>query len=90
MDTRRNSLWLKNAGIDPATLNLKQIEEHLDKLTADKDALTASYSSKENKIEQLRKAEENLYKFLDVPTENRTIPSQEKEPVRNPDRNRSL
>ena len=82
--------WLKNAGIDTSTLNVKQIEEHLDKLKADKDALTASYTSKETEIEQLRKAEENLYKFLDVPTENRTIPSQEKEPVRNPDRNRSL
>ena len=82
--------WLKNAGIDTATLNIKQIEEHLDKLKVDKDALTASYTSKENEIDQLRKAEENLYKFLDVPTENRTIPSLEKEPVRSSDRNRSL
>ena len=67
--------WLNNAGIDTATLNLKQIEEHIAKLTADKDALTASYIAKENEAEQLRKAEENLYKFLDVPVKERTIPA---------------
>lgn len=82
--------WLKNAGIDTATLNVKQIEEHLEKLTADKDALTASYISKEIEIDQLRKAEENLYKFLDVPVEKRTIPPRVEEPVRSQDRNLSL
>ena len=82
--------WLMNAGIDTATLNIKQIEEHLGKLTADKDALTASYTSKEIEIDQLRKAEENLYKFLDIPAEKRTLSPQEKEPVRCQDRNLGL
>ena len=70
--------WLGNAGIDTATLNLKQIEEHLAKLIADKDALTASYIAKENEAEQLRKAEENLYKFLDVPDREQTVPAKSK------------
>ena len=74
--------WLKNAGIDTTSLNLKQIEEHLEKLTADKDTLTTSYTAKENEVERLKKAEENLYKFLYVSAKERTI-LKNKEPIQN-------
>ena len=59
--------WLKNVGIDTASLNTKQIEEHLGKLVADKDALTNSFTTKESELAQLKKATENLYIFLNMP-----------------------
>ncbi len=82
--------WLKNAGIDTTSLNIKQIEEHLGKLTADKDALTTSYIAKENEVERLKKAEENLYKFLDVPNREQSSPSHEENRSRNQHLNRNL
>jgi hypothetical protein len=76
--------WLKNSGIDPATLKIKEIEEHYQKLIADKNTLTASYKAKEQEIEQLKKAEENLYKFLDEPRKDRPVSAKKR------DRNISL
>ena len=38
--------WLKNSGIDPATLRIKDIEEHLNKLSADREALYNSFKTK--------------------------------------------
>ena len=78
--------WLGNAGIDTTTLNLKQIEEHCRKLIADKDALTASYTSKQTEIEQLKKAEDSLYKFLHISEKERDIP----EKTKDKNHNRSL
>ena len=45
---------------------------------ADKNTLTASYKAKEQEIEQLKKAEENLYKFLDEPEKDLPAPVKKK------------
>ena len=72
--------WLKNTGIDTATMNIKQIEEHYRKLIADKNTLTTSYKQKKAESDALKKAEESLHKFLDTPDKN--IPVHEKEKKR--------
>ena len=38
--------WLKNSGIDPATLKIRDIEEHLRKLESDRKAFLASSEAK--------------------------------------------
>ena len=75
--------WLKNTGIDTATMDIKQIEEHYRKLIADKNTLTTSYKQKEAESDALKKAEEGLHKFLDAPDANRQVKLKEK------DRNRT-
>ena len=59
--------WLKNSGIDPATLKVRDIEEHLQKLKADRKALYDSYHLKEKEHNRLNSMKESITKFLDEP-----------------------
>ena len=59
--------WLKNTGIDPITLKVRDIEEHLRKLEADRKAFLASSKAKAVEHEKLKSMEESLTKFLDEP-----------------------
>ena len=78
------SEWLKSSSINTATLNLNKIEEHYQKLIADKNLLSNSYLAKEAKFDRLKKIYDSLSKFLDNPSQNRTEPTKKK------DRNISL
>ena len=66
--------WLKNSGIDPATLKVRDIEDHLQELKADRKALYDSYHLKESEHNRLSSMEESITKFLDEP--DRTLPFQ--------------
>ena len=68
------SEWLKSSGINTATLNLNKIEEHYQKLIADKNRLSDSYIAKEAECDRLKKIDDSLSKFLDNPSQNRTAP----------------
>ena len=74
--------WLKNSGIDPATLKIRDIEEHLHKLETDKNALYASYQAKQKEHDRLLSIQQSLQQFLDEPISRKPFKSQ--------DRNRSL
>ena len=78
------SEWLKSSGINTATLNLSKIEEHYQKLISDKKRLSDSYIAKETECDRLKKIDDNLSKFLDNPSQDRTSP------VKKKDRNISL
>ena len=78
------SEWLKSSGINTATLNLGKIEEHYQKLIADKNRLSDSYIAKEAECDRLKKIDDSLSKFLDNPSQDRTSPAKKK------DRNISL
>ena len=78
------SEWLKSSGINTATLNLSKIEEHYQKLIADKNRLSDSYIAKEAECDRLKKIDDSLSKFLDNPSQDRTAP------VKKKDRNISL
>ena len=58
--------WLKNSGIDTATMDIKQIEEHYRKLIADKDAITVSFKTKLKEVETLAKVYNSFIEFLDI------------------------
>ena len=64
--------WLKNSGIDPTTLRIKDIEEHLNKLNADHEALYNSFKAKEKEHDRLLSIQKSMQQFLDEPV--RTIP----------------
>ena len=68
------SEWLKSSGINTATLNLGKIEEHYQKLIADKNRLSDSYIAKEAECDRLKKIDDSLSKFLDNPSQDRTAP----------------
>ena len=78
------SEWLKSSGINTATLNLNKIEEHYQKLIADKNRLSESYITKEAECDRLKKIDDSLSKFLDNPSQDRTAPDKKR------DRNISL
>ena len=78
------SEWLKSSGINTATLNLNKIEEHYQKLIADKNRLSDSYIAKEAECDRLKKIDNSLSKFLDNPSQDRTAPDKKR------DRNISL
>lgn len=78
------SEWLKSSGINTATLNLSKIEEHYQKLIADKNRLSDSYIAKEAECDRLKKIDDSLSKFLDNPSQDRTAPDKKR------DRNISL
>lgn len=59
--------WLKNSGINPATLKVKDIEEHLHKLEADRKAFLASSEAKAAEHDRLKSMEESITQFLDEP-----------------------
>lgn len=73
--------WLENAGIDTDTINLKQLEEHYQKLIYDKAALTESCQAKEHELKQLNNMIKSLNIILDKPNQDRPIHE------RNDDRN---
>jgi hypothetical protein len=52
--------WLKNTSIDPTTLKIKDIEEHLQKLEADKKTLLVSSEAKAFEHERLKSMEKSL------------------------------
>ena len=64
--------WLKNSGIDPATLKIRDIEEHLNKLNIDREALYNSFKTKEKEHGRLLSIQKSMQQFLDEPV--RTIP----------------
>ena len=64
--------WLKNSGIDPATLRIKDIEEHLNKLNADHEALYHSFKTKGKEHDRLLSIQKSMQHFLEEPI--RTIP----------------
>ena len=68
------SEWLKSSGINTATLKLGKIEEHYQKLIADKNRLSDSYIAKEAECDRLKKIDDSLSKFLDNPSQDRTAP----------------
>ena len=70
--------WLKNSGIDPATLKVKDIEEHLQKLKTDRKALYDSYHLKEREHNRLNSIEESITKFLDKPGRALLFPTKNK------------
>ena len=72
------SEWLKSSGINTATLNLGKIEEHYQKLIADKNRLSDSYIAKEAECDRLKKIDDSLSKFLDNPSQDRTSPAKKK------------
>ncbi|MBR4831805.1 MAG: relaxase/mobilization nuclease domain-containing protein [Butyrivibrio sp.] len=74
--------WLKNTGIDPGTLKIRDIEEHLQKLEADRKTFLASSKAKAVEHEKLKSMEESLTKFLDEPDIS--------EPIRHKDQNRGI
>ncbi len=74
--------WLKNTGIDPATLKIRDIEEHLRKLEVDQKAFPASSVAKAAEQKRLSPMEESLTKFLDEPDIS--------EPLRHTDQNRGF
>lgn len=55
--------WLKNSGIDPTTLKIKDIEEHIKKIETDRQTLTSSYKAKELEHSKLKSMEESIMKF---------------------------
>ena len=69
--------WLKNTGIDPATLKIKDIEEHLRKLEADRKAFLTAAEEKAAEHNRLKSIEESITKFLDEP--DRVLPLQNKD-----------
>ena len=73
------SEWLKSSGINTSTLNLSKIEEHYQKLTADKNRLSDSYIAKEAECDRLKKIDDSLSKFLDDPSQDRTAPAKKKD-----------
>ena len=73
------SEWLKSSGINTATLNLGKIEEHYQKLIADKNRLSDSYIAKEAECDRLKKIDDSLSKFLDNPSQDRTSPAKKKD-----------
>ena len=46
---------LKELGVDVSTIKIKDIEEHIQKLTDDKSQLVTSYKTKENEYMAIRK-----------------------------------
>ena len=74
--------WLKNTGIDPATLKIRDIEEHLRKLEADRKTFLAAADEKAAEHNRLKSIEESITKFLD---EADKVP-----PLQSKDRNRGL
>ena len=74
--------WLKNSGIDPATLKIRDIEEHLRKLESDRKAFLASSEAKAAEHDRLKSMEESITKLLEEPGRQ--------EPLRNKDQNREL
>ena len=60
--------WLKNTGIDPATLKIRDIEEHLRKLEADRKAFLSSSEAKAAEHEQFKSIEKSLNEFLEEPS----------------------
>ena len=73
------SEWLKSSGINTATLNLGKIEEHYQKLIADKNHLSESYVAKEAECDRLKKIDDSFSKFLDNPSHDRTMPTKKKD-----------
>lgn len=74
--------WLKNSGIDPATLKVKDIEEHLHKLEADRKTFLVSSEAKAAEHARLKSMEKSIAKFLEEPGKTETL--------RNKDRNWEL
>lgn len=72
--------WLKNSGIDPATLKIRDIEEHLHKLEADKNALYALYQVKQKEHGRLLSMQQSLQQFLDEPISRKSFKSQDRNP----------
>ncbi len=70
--------WLKNSGIDPTTLKVRDIEEHLQKLKADRKALYDSYHLKEKEHNRLNSMKESITKFLDEPDRALLFPTKDK------------
>ena len=73
--------WLKNSGIDPGTLKIKDIEEHLNKLNADHEALYNSFKTKEKEHDRLLSMQKSMQQFLDEPV--RTIPFRSRDQDKN-------
>ena len=74
--------WLKNSVIDPATLKVKDIEEHLHKLEADRKTFLVSSEAKAAEHARLKSMEKSIAKFLEEPGKTETL--------RNKDRNWEL
>lgn len=74
--------WLKNTGIDPTTIKIRNIEEHLRKLEADRKVFLASSEAKATEHKRLKSKEESLTKFLEEPGRQ--------EPHRNKDQDQEL
>jgi len=70
--------WLKNSSIDPATLKVRDIEEHLQKLKEDRKALYDSYHLKKREHNRLNSMEESIAKFLDEPDRPLSLQSKNK------------
>ena len=73
--TELNQFWitseqLEKMGINTSSLRLKDIEGHYQKLLSDKDALKASYKSKQREYRKLKQMSDSLTTYLNEPTHN--------------------
>ena len=59
---------LQNLGVDIATMRLKDIEDHITKISADREQLIASFKSKEQEYDKLRQMDKSLTTYLNEPT----------------------
>ena len=71
------SSWLKNNEIDPATLNIKQIEEYYNQLKDNKKNLLFSFNTKQKECKYLTNIEKSLYNYLNdftsIPVKNKNF-----------------
>ena len=61
---------LKDLGVDASTIKLRDIEEHIHKLSADKSQLVASYKTKEKEYTKLRQMDDSLTRYLSGSSSN--------------------
>ena len=55
---------LENAGINPKTMNLHEIEDHLNELNADRKKENTAYRSAEKECEKLKQFRDSLSAFM--------------------------
>ena len=61
---------LKELGVNVNTVKLMDIEDHIQKLTDDKDQLIETYKAKEKEYKKLRQMDESLTRYLSEPSAN--------------------
>ena len=71
---------LKKAGIDPETMNLKQIESEYEQLCLDRDKACMDYKNAEKECSELTRLRDEYLAYLGEPKreETRDIPEKDK------------